>query len=197
MIPNNMFTDSPVVTGFIPPYDLPYTPMQQIVLGGIAISDPSKGRMFQTWTAYYESGNINIKPTNGAVVETIPAPGAISISLAFDNNMGIVLCWQTSTGSVLYYYDTVAESYVTNSTFGLGTTSCRVAVDDPRDSSVTASDVIFAYTLNGRLYWRQQRDRYVTQYSPSTVDNPDLGLTSKRLIKMAPSLGNRLQFELV
>jgi hypothetical protein len=68
-----------------------------------------------------------------------------------------------------------------------GTTSCRVAVDDARDFYNTNSDVIFAYTKNNTLYWRQQRDRYEIERV--------VGTTAKKLIRMGLAQTNRLQFE--
>lgn len=185
MIPANAITISPISGEFRPPESMPHNPSQHTTLGGFAIGDPSKGRQFQNWTAILAAGNVTVQPSNAGVAFSMPAPGAQSVALAFDNNMGIVLAWQTASGSNLYYFDTTTAAYTTR-TFP-GTTSCRVCVDDAREFYAPSSDVIFAYTKNNVLYWRQQRDRYDIERV--------VGSTTKRLIRMGLSQTNRLQFE--
>lgn len=186
MIPGNQFTTIPVVHSYISPYNRPYKPLEQAVLGGIALNDPSRGRMYQNWIVFYENPFIRIKPENGSVVFSLEQPDVKTVSLAFDNNMNIALAWQKTTGSYLYYFDILIDDYAILEI--PGATSCRIVVDDPRDFYISASDIIFGYTLNGNLYWRQQRDRYATERL--------IGEAQGKLRKMAPSDGNRLQFEL-
>lgn len=188
MIPAGAFTPSPVTSSFLPPYDTPFSPLAHIVPGGIALGDTSRGRQYQNWEASYSAGSIQVKPSGGAVVFTLAAPSAQTISLSFDSNMGIVLAWMNSSlEGNLYYYDTLASSFTTRVFTGL--TSCKVCVDDSRDFNAGNSDVIFAYTKSGGLFYRQQRDRYDVEYT--------IGATSKLLQRCGPSVGNRLQFEVV
>jgi hypothetical protein len=156
-------------------------------MGGVAISDPSQGRQVKVWNISYDGTNINVKPSDGPVAFSLTASPVTSVSLAFDNNMGLVIAWTTGTGANLYYFDTLTSQYITRNFSGIS--SCRVCVDDARDFYQASSDVMFSYTLSGNLYWRQQRDRYDIQYL--------IGATTKMLIRAAPNIGNRLQFELV
>ena len=186
MIPNNAFTTTPVIGTFLYLQDTVYTPLTQTVMGGIAISDPSKGRLYQPWSVNYDGTNILVNPNTAAAVFTMAVPNVVAVSLAFDSNMGIVLAWITSAGiAVLYYYDSIAVAYTTHSFPGV--TSCRLCVDDPADYFVGSSDVIFGYTNGTNLCYRQQRDRYLIEYTiaPST----------KLLMRMGPTTANRLQFE--
>lgn len=185
MIPANAITTTPITGTFYPPEDGPYTPGQHTVLGGVAIGDSSKGRQVKYWRATLAAGSVSIHPVGEPVAYSLSVPGASTIALAFDNNMAVVLAWQTSTGSNLYYFDTLTGTYLTKE-FN-GTTSCRVCVDDARDFYNTNSDVIFAYTKNNTLYWRQQRDRYEIERV--------VGTTAKKLIRMGLAQTNRLQFE--
>lgn len=185
MIPANAFTAQPQFSSFTLPNGA-YVPLSQTVMGGIAINNAANGRLYQRWVGYYDGTNVKVKPEGGVDVFTQAVAGITAVSLAFDNNMGIVLAWQTLAGSYLYYYDTLLSAYNTRSF--LGTTSCRVCVDDPRDFYTASSDVIFAYTQNENLYWRQQRDRYDVERI--------IGATTKKLIKAGPSVSSRLQFEL-
>jgi len=187
MIPANTFTPIPVISNFQAPYDLPYQPLTQHVLGGVAIGNPSLGRQVKIWTVNYNGVSITVKPIDGPIAFTLVAADVQTVSLAFDNNMGLVIGWMTSIDAKLYYYDTLLAAY-TIRTF-VGPTSCRVVVDDARDFYTAQSDVIFGYTMAGNLYWRQQRDRYDVQYL--------IGPTANLLRKMAPNVGNRLQFQLL
>lgn len=185
MIPGNAITATPAKAAFAGPIANTYNPVSMDTYGGVAISDPSQGRSFQVWNVSYDGTSIKVKPVNGAVALTLTIPGVTSVSLAFDANMAVAIGYQTSTGSHLYYYDTLAAAYTTKDV--AGATSCRVCVDDLRPENAANSDVIFAYTLGGNLYWTQQRDRYATQRL--------VGATTKQLIRMGPSIVNRLQFQ--
>lgn len=187
MIPLNTFTPTPIVSDFIDPYGRPYNPLSQYVMGGLAIGDASAGREVQVWNVAYNGANITVRPEVGAVAFSMAQSDVQSVSLAFDNNMGLAIAWTTSSGANLYYFDTLTTAYTTQ--FFPGITSCRVCVDDARDFYAAQSDVIFSYTLSNTLYYRQQRDRYDIQYT--------IGATTKRLIRAAPNVGNRLQFQLV
>jgi hypothetical protein len=188
MIPANAFTAVPQPTSFQAPYNEPYTPLQQVVRGGTAIGDASAGRQVKDWIATYAAGTIVVKPVGDVVAAfAMMAADVLTLSLAFDNNMGIVLAWKTPTGANLYYYDTLTSAYITRVFANIE--SCRVCVDDARAVYNANSDVIFGYVRTGNLYWRQQRDRYDTERLVAP--------TLRQLKRMAPSVTNRLQFELL
>lgn len=189
MIPGNRFTSVPIIGTFLYLGEAPYDPLSQTVMGGIALNDGTQGRLVKPWTIFYTpaAALIQVQPSDGPVALTLSEADVQTVSLAFDTNMSPVISWQTSTGANLYYYDTLTFSYVTRNFAGV--TSCRVCVDDPLAFYVSQSDVIFGYTLNGNLCYRQQRDRYDIEY----IIKP----TSKHLIKMGPSSENRLQFEML
>ncbi len=186
MIPANAFTPTPNSSAFISPYNLAYTPLSQTVLGGTAIGDGAAGRQVKNWTATFTGSAIEVAAVGDAPSFTLAVTDVQSVSLAFDNNMGVVLAWMTTGGANLYYFNTVTSSYTTE--FFSGVTSCRVVVDDAREFNTANSDVIFGYTKAGSLYWRQQRDRYQIERL--------IGTTTKKLKRMGPNTLNRLQFEL-
>lgn len=187
MIPANAFTPIPIVSNFQYPYNEPYSPLSQNVYGGVAIGDASLGRQVKVWNVSYNGSFINVKPADGPIAFSLEQGGVLSVSLAFDNNMGLVIAWTTTSGASLYYFNTLTSTYITR--FFADISSCRVCVDDAREFYSANSDVIFSYTRSGTLYYRQQRDRYDVEYT--------IGTTSKQLIRAAPNVGNRLQFQLV
>ena len=186
MIPGNKFTETPVYGEFLYFHGDDYRPLEQKVMGGVALNDPTKGRLYKPWRVSYDSGSIYV--FDGATVAmSLVANDVTSVSMAFDNNMSVTLAWTTSDGASLYYFDTTSEEYQT--VFYPGITSCRLAVDDPRDFYESASDIIFGYTSMGALYYRMQRDRYDIPYKIADTD--------KFLRRMGPTTVSRLQFELV
>jgi hypothetical protein len=190
VIPSNSFTPSPIQGGFRPPNDLDYTPLRQIVWGGQAIGDGTKGRLVKYWEVFLDPSGIVVKPVNGEVAFTLTGINVseiTTVSLAFDNNMGLVIAYTVPAGAHLYYFNSLTNQYVNR--FFTGVISCRVCVDDAREFYSSASDVIFAYTLSGNLYYRQQRDRYDTERL--------VGATPNKLIKLGQSFVNRLQAELL
>lgn len=187
MIPGNSFTPVPVVSPFTFPDNLPYSPLSDTVMGGVALNNGSQGRMVQLWTAWYDGAQIRVQPTSGSVVFSLPVAGVLTLSLAFDQSMALALAYQTAAGSNLYYFNTLTSSYTTLTL--PGTTSCRACVDNPANFYAGSSDIIFAYTAGGNLSYRQQRDRYTIEYP--------IGATgTKKLNRMGLNTGNRLQFEL-
>jgi hypothetical protein len=187
MIPENRITAAPIVGNFSFPLTEEYNPIHQRVFGGISLGDSTKGRLFKLWEVKLNNGIISIGPVGSSIVLNIQAPGASSVGLAFDTAMRVTVCWTTTTGSWLFYYNTVTQNYST--LFFQGYTSCRVCVDDPRSFYETESDVIFSYTYSGNLYWRQQRDRY--------SEERHIGPTPGSIIKVGLSLLGRLQFEIL
>ena len=188
MIPANTFTPTPIVSDFLDPNTLQYHPLTQVVLGGVALNDPSLGRMYKSWTVYYEFGIIFVQPNAEPVAFSIAEPDVTSVSLSFDNNMAIVLNWTYTGGAKLYYYDTLTLAYITRDFPGI--TSSRVCVDDAQPFYNQDSDVIFSYIKNNNLYWRQQRDRY-------DIERLIGAAPGRTLVKVGLNAGNRLQFKLI
>jgi hypothetical protein len=186
MIPGNTFTPTPILGSFESHVNEIYNPLVYKTQGGVALNNITQGRRFKIWVCYYEAGLIKVKPENEAVVFTLAQANVLSLSLAFDNAMNIVLTWKTSTGVNLYYYDTITLGYIT--THFPGVTSSIVSVDNDIGFYTTDSDVLFIYTKNNNLYYRQQRDRYDTERL--------IGNTTKLIKRVGLSTVNRFQIQL-
>lgn len=185
--PLGLITPTPVTAEFLPPLDEEYTPLEEAVLGGIAIGDGSQGRALQRWTVAYDAGSIKVANEAGVVGFTMAVANVLTVSLAFDNNMAVAIAYTTPVGAHLYYFNAVSSTFTTLTVPGAD--SARVCVDDPRRFNNAASDVIFAYTLDSNLYYRIQRERYVTERLIGTSN----GL---QLLRAGPTSLNRLQFKL-
>ncbi len=189
IINGSPWTATPVNQSFIQPYNEPFDNFRQNVLGGIALNDGSKGRMFRQWTIFYDrtAGTIFVGPRDLSPTWSRNEPGITSVTLAFDSNMNLVVGWRKADGVYLYYFDILTNSYIIK--FYAGATACRLAVDDPREFNSANSDVIFVYTLNNKVYYRQQRDRYNIEYY--------VGDSSRQLERVGPTVGYRFKIELI
>jgi hypothetical protein len=160
-LPLDSVTPEPVLAPFVSPADDVYLPLEERCLGGTAIGDGAAGREVQVWKIAYDGTSVHVGPDGGADQFVQARAGAYTVSLAFDANMALAYAWQSVNGANLYYFDSTLGSY--NILTIADATSCRVGVDDTREFLSAASDIIFAYTRGGQLYWRQQRDRYLTE----------------------------------
>ena len=157
--------------------------------GGVGITDTSEGLRSDLWKLQYSSNQLHLGKDGDTLspVLTVGA-GVVKVALAFDSNMRPVYAWQLNPlDCVLYYYDTILGDF-TQVTFTDAYSPC-LTLDDSRDESSSSRDVIFAYLKDGELCYRQQRDRFLTEYVLTETDK-------KHLIRVGLSLGNRLQFML-
>lgn len=188
MLPNNTISPnidiSPYVTGITQSYDS----RTQYAYGGIALNDPSQGRRYQIWKIFYDSNTstIYLGPSGQEPVFSLVVAGVISVGVTFDGNMQPAICYTTSTGASIYFYNSLISGYDTLTI--TGATSARIVIDDVRNVNSSNSDIIFAYTRDNGLYWRQQRDRYATEYFAAA--------TTKKLIRVDMNTKYRLQFGL-
>lgn len=187
-LPNNIITVTPVYAPFLEPLQSwVYNPLQEKVLGGTAIGNGQAGREVQNWIITYSAGVIDVSPQDGASQFSMSVAGVTSVSLGFDSNMAVAIAYQTAAGANFYYYNTLTAGYSTMTI--AGATSCRSCVDDPRLFDSGASDVIFSYVLTSNLYYRVQRERYLTEHGVGPALN-------SILTKTGFTTAQRMQFEL-
>lgn len=155
--------------------------------GGSSLNAPEFGINVQDWDGLIEDEQFFISAANHAQSLVVATPNAQSATFAFDRNMELVVCWNTPTGSVLYWFDDSEAAQQT--TVFTGFSRAMVIHDDVRNSSSAISDVLMVYQRSGSLYYRQQRDRYATEYLISNQDDGEL-----KSCGMGRS--NRLIFEL-
>ena len=163
MLPDNVLSTSVVKGLFIGGRAYPVTSFYDYENGGIAIQDASKGLNYQVWKAYIDINDVILSSDTQPEFVAYTAVGIEEISFTFDRNMNFTLAFVQNGEAKLYWYDSaIAGMTVTN--FGTAVSSPKVTHDDKRDLESSSSDVIFAYVKNGNLYYRQQRDRFATEY---------------------------------
>jgi hypothetical protein len=147
--------------------------------GPVRQADQSLGALDRVWRVRYDAGNVYLARTSddgtAFVAEVLlfnfAAPEAIEIDLAFDQQANVVVTVERATGAGgsselwIYYFSSLTASYVFEN-FGPGRTP-RALLDDPLDP--TTNDVLVFYVddANGRISYRQQRDRYAVVYALS------------------------------
>ena len=176
---------------YLSPDDRLTTPLVDYEEGGIALNDPSQGLQVQSWTCYWDKddGWVYVKADSGSPIQVIQDTTITEISFAFDQNMKISLAYVAAGVVKLYWYDSTLPGYATT-TFATAR-SPRVGLDDKRSTQTALSDVIFAYIRGTSLYYRQQRDRYLTERLLR-----DGVQASLRLKNIGMSKNLRMQFEL-
>ena len=194
-IPNNSLSSVLLTAHFLEPDDRENFLLMDLELGGVGLNDPSQGLRVQTWTLRYfpASGDMVIDAPNSLPTILFTRSNITEISLAFDQNMNAFVAFVESGDAKFWWFDTqVSMTVFTN--LPAGSLTPRCCLDDKRETQTGSSDIILAYALNAKLYFRQQRDRYTIQYllQDPFVD-PTFGLPAV-LKRVGMNKVNRLQF---
>lgn len=193
MIPANgegsriLISNDSLVTAFLSPDNLDYSPIIDYELGGVALNDTNEGLRYQTWTIRVDGDDILISAPEVAETVLFTAAGTSQVSLAFDQNMRPAVAFVQNGVAKLRWYDTLAAAQVITE-FADAVTP-RVCLDDKRETQTGTSDIILAYVRDGDLYFRAQRDRFGVEY----LLKADVGGT---LVKVGMMRNNRLGFEI-
>ena len=131
--------------------------------GGIGIQDPSEGLNYQIWEAVLSDDNVVLSSPNTPKFIAYTGSNITEISFTFDRNMNFTLAFIQNGEAKLYWYDSQLGA-MTTTNYGATVSSPRVSLDDKRDLQSAVSDVIFAYVKDNNLCYRQQRDRFQTEY---------------------------------
>ncbi len=185
MLPDHVLSSQIVSAPFSFPRNIPKAALIDYEYGGVDIQDPSKGLRVKVWKCEYLEGDFVVSAEGVEPVTVLTVANVAEIGFSFDSNMNPFVCYQLENGTAKYYwFDSTVPGFVT-STLPSGSTSPRCCYDDNRASQVARNitDVILAYTRAGSLYFRAQRDRYLTEYllSAETGDSTilQMGINEK------------------
>lgn len=191
-LPDNRLSTYEADEEFLPPDDLPYTPLNVSELGGVDLQNTTQGLKSNIWTLRYDMFNKGlILETYGKyyeIVKDIEAPD--SIDLAFDQNMNYAVCWSSGNTVKLKWFNPQVINFVTE--MFTGVRDGHLSLDDKRIEFTNTSDIIFAYIkTNGSLCYRQQRDRFTVERTLKE-NIPD----ECTLEKIGMTRGNRMKFKI-
>ncbi|MBB4126213.1 hypothetical protein GGR77_001503 [Xanthomonas translucens] len=161
--------------------------------GGIALNDASKGLLYQTWTLEWnrQTGDFELSAPNHPPSVLFNRINVTEVSLAFDRNMNLAVVWVESGQAKLYWYDSTIPGMTTWETQLGAAVSPRITHDDKREGESAVSDIILSYIKGGNLYYRQQRDRYGTEYLLASGLGPNA-----RLVELQMNRKMRLQWRI-
>lgn len=195
MIPGEALSTTAAPAAFLSPDDIKRNPRTtDYELGGAGIGDGSQGLQVQSWRVRV-SGTDVLVSADPYTSETLvfSEAGITECSLAFDQNMNYVIAYVANGIAKLRWYDPIADATV-KTNFAADVRSPFVCMDDKLDRATTLNrnDVLLFYIRGSSLYYRQQRDRYDTEYLLKTFPGP--AVTIRRV---GMSVANRIQIELV
>lgn len=190
-IPEDRASTVSVAGNILPPNDRFRDDKTSYHIGGVGISDASKGLEYQVWVAVADDHTVIVFPEADPSNSQVFVTGATKINrvaLAFDQNMRPVIAYSDDGLAKLFFYDTVAQDYSTNEYPGIQSPFC--VMDDTRDAATLTdtNDVLFIY-ISGGLKYRQQRDRYTIERTLSPIG-------SGRIARAGMTDRLRLQVEL-
>lgn len=165
MIPEQRLSTTPVPAGYREQTVRP-DPLVDYEMGGVALQDPSEGLLVKLWTVRYDKLTENVLLSAIGVSETIAfsRPDITQVSLAFDQNMNPFIAFVEAGVSKFWWYDPTIPGQVFEESLIASAITPQCTLDDKRPTQTGNSDIILAYVRAGSFYYRQQRDRYLTEY---------------------------------
>ena len=143
-------------------------------LGGIALNDPSQGLQVRNWRLTLVGNEVRVAGdpyTTETVVFT--EAGITEVSMAFDANMQPAVAYLAFSIAKLRWYDATVPGYDTV-ILPSDARSLALTMDDKRDSAAAYRDVMLFYFRTNRLFYRQQRERFLTERLLATFVAADL-----------------------
>lgn len=185
-MPDGVLSTSPQPSTYIERVNSTLNPLVDYEMGGTALNNASAGLWVQLWRVRVDGDVVYLGPEDGDEAPAFIRPGITEVALAFDQNMQPVIAFVQNGVAWLWWFDSTVPGMVFTQI--PGALNPRLTLDDKRAVEAANSDVILAYLRGGSLYYRQQRDRYLTEYL-LTANPPCGGLAS-----VCMASGGRLQF---
>lgn len=165
--PKPLLVDDLTQGTFMYPRSRHYPFTQSFDNGGIAIGDTSKGLLTNEWVVSTDGSKITIgRVDHNTTVDLLTDTNISEVDFTFDQNMRPCVAYVANGVSKFYWYDTQQAMFVTTDYPNIR--NPRVSLDDKREFNISNSDIIFAYMKGNTLCYRQQRERYTTEYELKT-----------------------------
>lgn len=160
-------------------------------MGGVGISDPSGGLAYQLWHGVLEvdTGTVLLDAPNTPQFVLYSEAGITQMDFSFDQNMKPCLAFTQNGEAKFWWYDVNLDAYQILD-LGAGASTPIALMDDKRAQLIGSSDVIVFYIRDGRLYYREQRDRYEVEYY-SNISGV------RRLMRVGFTVGLRVQLMVI
>lgn len=187
MIPLHTFMMSPPSSPFLWGAELRSTDVESWEMGGVGISDPSGGLAYQLWHGVLDvaTGTVLLDAPNTPQFVLYSEAGITQMDFSFDQNMKPCLAFTQNGVAKFWWYNTANLQYEII-TLASGDMTPLTLLDDKRDQQLGQSDIILFYLREGRLYYREQRDRFIIEY--------DSGISGvRRLLRVGFTEGLRVQ----
>lgn len=201
MIPNKSLIQPPLWSPYLPPdseWDT-LTNTTDVSLGGVGLSDPSQGLEYQDWSGFVtdvglSTSSVYLTAPNTPDTFIFSEPGLTWMRFTFDQNMHPFICFVGSNRSGYFWWDPLLPGN-TITAFPAGITVAACSMDDkrPLQTRLGNNDIIVGYVNNNNLCYRQQRDRYGTEYV--LYDNINTLVSNPFVNKVGMDIKNRLQFQ--
>ena len=168
MIPNpEIIKDAIALEDFVLPRNEQYGLMESWERGGAGIGNTSEPLTKYNWFAFSDGSKITFHreddPNIGMQLQGLN--NVTEIDATFDQNMRPCIAFVEDGESKLYWYDTVQQKMAIRVFPSGSVRHPRVSLDDKRPTAISRSDVILGYiNQDNKLCYRQQRDRYDTEY---------------------------------
>lgn len=187
MFRNNALSTVPVPSSFVETVSRRTVPLIDYEMGGVNVADASQGLNVKLWKLESNGAQMLLSADGVPAIELFNRPNVSQVALAFDQNMRPHVAFVQTGVTWLWWYDSQAGGMVFSSFPGALTP--RLTTDEKRPTHLEDSDVILAYVRNNNLYFRMQRDRFLTEYLLKSAVNADL-------IAIGMNRGYRMQFRL-
>ncbi|MGC7464213.1 hypothetical protein QT654_20795 [Xanthomonas citri pv. citri] len=187
MFRNNALSTVPVPSSFVETVSRRTVPLIDYEMGGVNVADASQGLNVKLWKLESNGAQMLLSADGVPAIELFNRPNVSQVALAFDQNMRPHVAFVQTGVTWLWWYDSQAGAMVFSSFPGALTP--RLTTDEKRPTHLEDSDVILAYVRNNNLYFRMQRDRFLTEYLLKSAVNADL-------IAIGMNRGYRMQFRL-
>lgn len=166
---DQQLSTEPVRAAFIGGRSGGVTALKDYEEGPIALQNPSRGLMYQTWRTRVVQGEVLLSGRYTPEIKLTDLGSDVEeISFSFDRSGRHIMVYVQAGVTKMHWYNTQTAEYEIR-TFGSEFKTPKLFHDDKRDVAATTSDVLFFYIRSGKLYYRQQRDRYDNEYLLATV----------------------------